>query len=450
MAKFAVLFTLALILGVSAGCELIVGESGETGITIDLGAAVDESAESARAIIGAPGNIISYTVTVSGPGMTTMQKTVSATTRYINMYIPAGEDRVIRLDANLNPAAMALLNREHLLSYADENIVDLLPGRFVLLRFQMHEGEMKLVFSEVSGGNSGLYRIPNLHPTSLADPDQWDSTGVVAADLDYDGDGRIFAAIGGASIYQLEDINNTIFPPLNHNMYTGATIVTVDSAQNRFYTYGNISATAVVYAIRYYVYDGAGAGTTGNIALPAGMVNNSPLMAAMEYEKGVFYIAGNAGLLQVFRYVPGVSTISNTSPNLRNPRDLIVKGKYLYVANFHTTAPNQTATIEVFDKDTLAFIGSFGTRTTTPYDDQPGHFYGPWHFIAPTNRKFYLIDDGDNISGSYNNNGKNRIVAFDSVFDWSNWEVFRKGDIPGNEIYPDNSGGTPFAFWYYC
>ncbi|RPJ09601.1 MAG: hypothetical protein EHM28_01100 [Spirochaetaceae bacterium] len=147
-------------------------------VMIDLGGSVEDSA--ARGVGIVPTDVISFTVSISGSGMETIQKTVSPGTKYLNMYVPAGADRNIRVDANVDPVMAAANDREHLLSYAGEATVDLRPGMYRGIRIAMEAGRTKLIVP--SWYNSLFYRI-----TSMTSPlGEFNTMGLRIRDYDLD------------------------------------------------------------------------------------------------------------------------------------------------------------------------------------------------------------------------------------------------------------------------
>ncbi|MBN2351705.1 MAG: hypothetical protein JXD23_03975 [Spirochaetales bacterium] len=417
-------------------CEYILGDGGEYNLSIDLAGSLEQTG---RAIAGAPYPIASYTVTVSAPYMATIQKDVQAGARYINMYIPYGNDRTIRLDANIDQAVAMANNHEHLLSLAGETTVDLEPGRITRCIFVMREGQMKLIIPD--NGKSHLVRIPSMNPTTLNPSDWFEFSFDNVYDVGYDDTGRIFFTTGSYYIYAINQITDTSAVPYDTGLPPGESVFTlaIDNQSRRIYTYRNTITGISSFNIRYVNIDDS---TTGDILLGGtGIPTDSQVISAIEFENNVFYLARKDSSPGIYRCVYNpisntiVSTISAARPNLQNPQDILVKSKFLYVTNFpkNTSTPVDPATIEVFEKDTLAFVGSYGTRSTSEDDNRVGYFYGPQHFIAPGNKKIYVIDDGTyNIPGIGN---KNRIIAFDDPATWSGWEIFRAEQIPSNQEF---------------
>ena len=286
-------------------------------------------------------------------------------------------------------------------------------------------------------GMGRVVRIPHMHPTTLDASDWSTRTGVGSPrDIVVDSLGDIYVSNGSTTVYRIDQIPavSTLTPITLVGLASPSPSITIDNANNRIYSYGDVGAGVPSYSIYYYTYI-APTGS-GSLPPPTGIPTGTNQIAAIKYSNGVFFLAGNQSLPRIFRYVPGAtpSTIEATSPKLVNPQDILIKGPYCYVANYPTDpttySPTDYATIEVFDKDTLTYIGSYGTRTDTDNDTTPGHFYGPHHFVAITNKKIYVVDDGYSI-----NQGRNRIIAFDDIQTWSGWDTFRAEDIPTNQEF---------------
>jgi len=209
--------------------------------------------------------------------------------------------------------------------------------------------------------------------------------------------------------------------------------VTVDSEHNRIYTFGTPSAGGTP-VIRYVNYP---AGTGVSYPRPTNLLS----VSALEYRDGFLYMVGtnSSGTAALFRYVPTVTAgaaLMVTTAALEYPMDILVKSDYIYVANYNSITPANHRILK-FDRNTLAFIGAYGTGIppATPDDNRPGYFYGPFLFLAENNRKIYLIDEATGTG-----NGQNRVVAFDEVGTWKGWEIFRSEDLnPANEYR-----------YYYC
>jgi hypothetical protein len=406
-------------------CELFLGNGERYNVKIDLG---DSFSAASRGIGSPPVAMASYTVTVTAPDLAMIQKTILPGARYINMYVPEGEDRTIRLDANIDPAVIAASGHEHLLSLAGEVTVDLRPGTVVMCKFVMNEGEMKLLIPDYFAGR--FFRVSRLSP--LPTDFAASAASIAARDTDYDNTGTIFC-VGGAAVQTIDDINDTAAASITTGLAGSATSVTVRNPKT-----GETGW-------RIYATDGtnirwATAGSNGSVTKPGtiGTIYSIEYDNAIE-DKDILYVAGSPPGLpapQIFRYnITDNVTTSGTSARMESPRDILVRSKYVYVTNYPVD-PDYYASIEVFDKNTLAFVGSYGTRTTSDDDRRPGYFYGPQFFVAPSNRKIYIVDDGPNMGPP---NNANRVIGFDDPSTWAGWETFRAEDV----------GQPPFRF-YEC
>ncbi len=393
-------------------CELFYGP-GNANVIIDLGAPGNRAA--------APTNIISYTLTVTAPDMARIVKTVSAGARYLNMYIPVGKERTLRLDANLDPATQPSLGPDFLLSKAGERTVDLLPGRIVMLAFTMGAGETKILIPDTY--NTRLVEIPSLHPASVSDWSEYSSGAIL--DIDFDKDGQLYYVVG-PTIFRLPSFSPSPAPTPSSafsSIFPSSISLDISTSPSTAYFNGGAS----VYSCPL------GGSTPTLITLPS--PPNITTLNAVRYSNGVLYGVGEDSMYNamLFRYVIGGAITSVSAPNGNYAwMDLIIKGNRIFVANYPVnpntpTDPANSASIDVYDKNTLARIGSYGRLTTMSNDTRPGYFYGPRLFINKTSKKFYVIDDAY-ASGI----GGNRIVSFDDPATWSGWETFRGEDLPPN------------------
>jgi len=407
-------------------CELFVGESNYANLGIDLWGSDENPESTSRAISGPTGiGIIAYTVTVTADNMETIQKTVSAGTRYLNMYIPTGKERTVRLDAVIDPDWATANDREHLISFAGERTVDIQPGRFLFLVFTMHEGMMKLLIQDP--GNNRVARIPYMNPTDA----MWAQANISSVqDIAYDGLGRIYYVTGTNEVMRAD----AFVPPPSPYFYTipiaSLNAVAVDSRN---------PLSIIVYAANSF------SGSIGwrNIASgTSGTYTPTPLnlnaIYSLRFEDGILYGTGRDTATSnqvVFRYPVGGPATSVTAASAnRSWRDVLVKGNRLLVTSYPIT-PDNVSGIDVYNKNTLAFIGSYGSWTDTPNDDRVGYFYGPHHFIAPSNRKIFVIDDGRPAGA-----GQNRVISFEKPGSWEDWKTFHAEDL---------TAGTEFRFYEY-
>lgn len=421
------------------GCDYLSNSDGLSNVRIDLDG-------SSRAIGTPDFTFTSYTVTVTGPDIEKIQKTVAAGARYVNLYIPAGRDRVIRLDANLfKDPDYPPYDRDHVLSFAGENKVDLFPGTVMKLKFRMEAGECKLlVQSPMDDGR--FMQISNMAPAY----NEYTTTYTSVYDYDMDASGRLFFANGGTNINYRNDISSS---GGEFSAGVASAVIAVDTINERIYTFG----VSTEHRFFFVVYD-PDAGTFSAPSSYIAPANMQYTMRAIDYSEGYIYAVGLndiKGQFSLYRYQPGsLTAIEIKNTHMNNPWDILVKGGYIYITNFPKDYNNDAnpdlsanpACIEVFERDTLAYIGAYGTRLpyvvpseeqpVVPRNNQAGRFYGPHHFIATSNQKIYVIDDG---AGT--DHGQNRIIAFDSVFDWSGWEILRTEDI--------DPGKSPLNEYFY-
>jgi hypothetical protein len=176
-------------------CELILGNGDSANVGIDLSQFYGGSG---RAVSNVPVDIhiSEIHISVFGPGMEPIEKIVSAGARFVNMYVPAGEDRCFTLEVFFTYDVT--FTHPHLRSYKGRSIADLRPGRTVGLKFQMVAGASQLLapdylgntvfFSENLGSFNSKSAVGFGYPSTL-----------IPTDMDLAADGRIFITRNAAN-----------------------------------------------------------------------------------------------------------------------------------------------------------------------------------------------------------------------------------------------------------
>jgi hypothetical protein len=116
------------------------------------------------------------------------------------------------------------------------------------------------------------------------------------------------------------------------------------------------------------------------------------------------------------------------------PADILIRDDYLLVL----CPDSEPGCGKIFKMDlalSKAPVPYGDMAITSAYDTRKGYFYHPEMFLAASNRKIYLIDDGYD----YPYEEMDRIVAFDNPDDWLGWSALR-GSAAGPKI--------PFGFYY--
>jgi len=72
-----------------------------------------------------PSDIISVTITISGPDLSTMSTTYALPPRYLYIYVPPGKERTVGVELNVDPN-----NDIAVLAFGGETTVSLKPGQF--------------------------------------------------------------------------------------------------------------------------------------------------------------------------------------------------------------------------------------------------------------------------------------------------------------------------------
>jgi hypothetical protein len=424
-------------------CDLVLGSGEDANVGIDLGAFYGSSS---RAITGVPPgiSITGFKVSVFGPGMNRIEKTLSVGTRYINMSVPSGKDRFFTVEAFFRDDGTQRFPYLNLRSYKGRAVADLRPGKYVGLPFNMVAGSTQLLapdranqcifwadqISTFTGNNNGL---------------MGSASAILPYDLDIAADGRVFIANDAVtpSIVYGSDISSRITTPaISGAANTTAIAMDRDCRIGMTDRGGPFFATNILYmsngqSLQLSVLvreDGLVAVSPANMnALPAQYTIQG--LAVDPWTHRLFIVGseavGNYSYPFIMRYNPTVlvGTMHGEIESvyrfttIGSFYDVIVKDNKVFVLN-NVSLDDQTAPILIaFDKD-LHYQKGFGTISS--YDPgsgrfafqesvAPGKFYHPKRFIAQENEGLYIIDDSDDYD---------KIVYINENLDTASWRTF--------------------------
>ncbi|HEQ71510.1 MAG TPA: hypothetical protein ENN69_03395, partial [Spirochaetia bacterium] len=150
----AVLISIALL-----GCDLLMDTGDHANVGIDLSGFFGEG--SGRAVSFPQGIACTgIKVSVFGPGMQPMNKTVSPGTKYINLYVPAGRDRHFTLEIFFDITDPGLFVFTHVRSFKGRATADLRPGMFTGLKFKLTAGSTTLLIPDY--GSSRIWEAEDI------------------------------------------------------------------------------------------------------------------------------------------------------------------------------------------------------------------------------------------------------------------------------------------------
>ena len=365
--------------------------------------------------IGMPTGITSVELTVSGPGMNTIDVVYDSLPSTIDLTVPTGSHRTFELVVYVDTPIIAAT------SYKGTTTVDLSQGN-AEVNLTMRVGSTKLIIPDAF--NNRIIQIDDMAGNNWSTVTQggligWPAVDFLPWDIDFDNEGRILIANNGdmmASpiIWRINSISDPVYTPLNIGTAWGYIAIAADRKNNLIY----FASTTQLYSCNNFgtdlvsTYDMTGITTINGLAVD---------------ENGVVYIA-DSGSDSIFKYNPISQSIigSNSSVNLNFPWDILVKDDHIYVANY---AGVDNWKIIKFDQNLDSEVG-FG-KISGDTDTTPNYFRGPRKFIAISPKKFYLIDENGSSFGDVE-----RVVAFSDEFS-SIWEAFE----------PSTIGQTPFIFY---
>jgi hypothetical protein len=442
-------------------CELFLGSDENANIGIDLSQLYEGSG---RAITNIPPDITISGVRVSvfGPDMQPMQKSIAIGTRFVNMYVPAGQDRHFTLEVFFTQNRNFLY--DHLRSYKGRAIADLRPGMFVGLKFQMVAGATALLVPDFTRGL--IFQSDSL---DFSSPAQGNLGGTITPnDLDIAANGRIFAS-NSANIYFANTISGgnaasvTIANPtaiamdrvcyidINGNdrgvietsllyMASGSLIYYSILENDQLGTLPTPSSPQPLGALGLGTLTITGMSVdpwTHHIFLVGEAAGRPPVQLLVEYDP--YYNSGGGNPIQ------GRVVTYKTNADfsfLISPQDVIVKDDGIFVLNQVGNADTQLPIVLKFDRS-LNYIGGFGTISSDGSALRPstaaGKFYHPKRFFAQENDGLYIIDDS---SLSLSNQDCDKLVFINTTLDSASWRTFPT-------VQPDQSGGPGESFTFF-
>jgi hypothetical protein len=450
IALFTVILTSLLFL---TQCDVIIGSGKNANVGIDLG---DLFATTGNRDIGVKQGFSSVKISVSGPGMRTMEKTVSAGARYVNLSVPAGEERHFTVEAFLEPTRRPPFDKyPHLISLKARATADLRPGKFVGLSLRMTAGATRLFavdhntdtifwaddissFNTNQRGNLGFAR------TFIPSDMEIAANGAIWVGNDARLDGLVYAdgITGPAATLAVDNI----------------TCLAMDKDAD--YNIDRDRLGVIDYSVIYYCLSTTGGLNFVIIDTPAAPVTRALLIPGINIIRGmavdpwthhlylVGQITGAPPQEAIIEYDPFYATNATgqwqygqivgtpvTNTNFKTLTDIIVKDDGIFVLNQVALTDTQIPIVMKFDMN-LNYRGGFGTISSdNPFGQPqfvqscaPGKFYHPKRFFAHENEGLYIIDDSSN--------SFDKIVYINTSLNPASWKTF-----PG-------SIGDPEPFWF--
>ncbi|MBN1524510.1 MAG: hypothetical protein JW904_08510 [Spirochaetales bacterium] len=400
-----------------------------------------------RAVGTFPANTIvtSFTVSVFGPGMEPVSKTVSSGARYMTLYVPAGADRHFTLEVNFAPQAG--FPAQHLRSFKGRAIADLLPGHTVKLRMTMTAGATQLLVPDQSLNR--IWISDSLPGFSAGTWNDMGNTSLAPSGFTIGPDGKVIVS-SGAILYYADRISLSTNLFANLGTYTINSLA-FDKTRNYLYTtFSIIGASAPIgYIYRFTDFPNTTTADPYTINFTDNITGISYFIRrirgiSVDPWTGFLYCAGEMAdattptvpIQVVFSFDPaGTGTVPDfvTDPRFATLRDVIVKDEGIFVLNETSEAvPTQYDYPNIFqydrnlnEKNTYGTISIDSVYPIIAGSVTPGKFYHPKRFFAHENEGLYIIDD----STTYE-----KVVYIGLSLSDSSWDTF-PGDLGTSELF---------------
>ena len=418
----------AFILVLSTGC---FSESSDTSVMVPIDFP-------ARAMTGTvPAEIESITISVSGPGMSTVTETFTSLEDDFILQVPSGSDRTFTVTATVAEASDSVVAE-----YRGTATANLQAGSSIDLPVSMkafstrillldpHNYQMVKINSFESP--SIVYLVGNSFGTiSISDFYPWD--------YDMDSQGRLYIAnkysYPDDVVIRIDDFlgtNDTL--AVTSNSGSGVITIAIDRKSNIIYhSRGGTN-------LEYTPIDEPDTKVSMTNAIDS-YINDIEALAVDD--EGMLYIAESTTgdydrILKIDPAAPSEIIASyetafdfqSDSYSTYVKTDIMIADGSIYVTNL---GGDDNYKIMRFNTD-LEPVGNYGIQIPdAALAPTKGQFYGPVHFAAIRNDKLYIMDE-NNINYTFYNN----LVSMDDMTG-SNWQDF---DESGNEVY--------FEYFYSC
>lgn len=368
---------------------------------------------------GAPFDVDEASLTVSGPGMSTIEETLDPGESSITLEIPAGSSRTFEISINNETSA-----------FGGTETADLESGTSVDVPIDVEMNDLKLIV--IDRVNERLVQIDDMSGAGWTEKTALDyslfTDLLITNDVDYDQYGRIYTTVtdSGSNIFSIVRINS--IGELDEDFRISApstdfpTIYALAVDRNNsliYYTYGSGTGETVVKADYsgniITTYDSGlffGAGIQGLAVDPDGYVH-------------IVYDPNGDGRAVDKLDPSGSGQIIAYNEMMYGAFDARYKDGYLYFVGYDVDG--QFNTIPLVYRLPVNY-----NATTSPdtLDGNPNNvedtFWGALRFLASLDGSLYIIDD-DTVEA--------RIIKFDDI-SGAGWESFQATDI----------GKSPFNF----
>ncbi len=385
----------------------------------------------------------SVTLKVTGPDMAPVEVSYTQLPSVINIAVPEGNDRKFELTVTMGSSYTGAIA-----SYKGTATAEV-KSKSATVTLNMGIGSTKIIvpdphwnfdsdprvlqFDDINGQSKAAFTGTELGVVS-GNPG-W-SSNFYPYDIDFDNEGRIYiannnAVSGYGRVVRVDNILGFGFFKYK-DWATGIVALTVDRNRNILY-----------YATSGNLYNSEIDGTNDVVRnLPVvGASSISSISCLAVDSSGMLYMIADVGQVSVDYQVLKLDPLSDpadiflvsqsgTLPgnSAIEPKDLLVKGNSLYIANVGGGNGYQILQLGTANLSLLANYGDQASGVNT----SKGYFYGPRRFAAQMNDEFTILDDSPNFD---------KIIQMDDI-SGTNWKTYPAGSDAGqNDFFFYDFGG---------
>ena len=369
------------------------------------------SGEMRLGIQSVPGSVRDVGIRVSGPGMSTLSKSIPAGADAAVLPIPVGPAREFELRARLNRVGGSVLNES--VRYVDDWVGPVAPSGAMINFIPRIETVILVPDRSSPFLNSGrIVAIDNLIGNEATiTSEKWraapfDDPGLQdPVDVDVGPAGGIYVAFGSDGIARIPDVDNLSYSQVRPGGDVNA--IAIDRERSRLF----VAEDDEVYA---RPLSGTGAGASLGLFSSLDPVSNGYFQGVAVDPFGMIYVAQSARISRVDPVSGEVLATRNVAP--RDVSDIMVRPDGVYVL-VHSSNENDGPAAQVvvrFSPNLQTVLDTFGTGVD-PVAGQTGRFFGAVQFLTPWNDGITIADtDGSSVA---------RIVQIDDI-SGSGWREY--------------------------
>ena len=361
----------------------------------------EATAPTGISVMNAPSAVTELDLTVSGPGMSTIQRTLTPSTSSITLEVPVGVNRVFDLTGG-----WFTFRRSFSVSPAGLSVPANM-GSYIVVP---------------DDGNARLVLVQNLSGSGWREIDytifEWSNMRV----LGFDSSGRLILERSGQADV-LTDPSDEV--PSFIDGLSSFSLATLSP-----------SGDSVFFATWSDGYEVERIAVFGEGVEPSyiGNYNGSPEAMAADDSGAVYFVGYGVGPNAIVAKMnPSGSIVatfaSETVFPSGRPVDVSFFDGHIFVLN--PSGPTGYKVLK-FNTD-LELVGHFGSTPIDRNNPVPGEFYGPWRFLATAPKNRLIVMDGDFPNGDE----RRRIVEFRDT-NTSLWRTYGSS----------GSGEGQFSFFY--